>query len=132
MAIDIAIFVVAVVPVVFAASRVMSRKPPPVVEPIAPLPLRRRPAHHALPPVTIDTLPPAGLVPPIDRNVLAALAEGGRGAAHVSVPVPFARGSIPPGYDDVANDLDDDAETLRAGSDLDEDAVTRANMSPVA
>jgi hypothetical protein len=110
------------------------------------LPLRRphyeprRPAQFALPPDTIDTppiklTPLPELVPPIDHQLLAAIiASGSCPVADVPRPQQLARGSIPAGWDNGA-DLDDsdldDAETLLPASDLDDDALTRTNMSPV-
>ena len=90
----------------------------------------------APPPVTMEhrALRPApGLVPQIDRSVLAALAASGSR---------LARGSIPPAADELATDLDDsaatlrgddldEAETLRPSQDLDESATTRADMQRV-
>jgi len=154
MAIEIAILVVGLVVIGFAVSRVMARERPAIREEVPPKPARspfgrphyvaRLPRHFALPPVTIETLPinfkeRPELVPPIDRSVLAALvASGSRAAAEVPRPEQLARGSIPPGYgetsdplDDDASDLDDCAETLQSGSDLDDDAMTRTKMSPV-
>lgn len=154
MTIEIALFLVALVTVLFAAWRVMARERAIAVQDEAPPePPRRRPRHFALPPVTIETTPikfkyMPEMVPPIDHRVLAALfASGSRTAAEVPPPERLARGSIPPSGGHASNlaaaasDLDaetltshsdlDGAETLRPASDLDEDALTRTNMSPV-
>jgi hypothetical protein len=132
MVIGIVILVVAVASFVYAALRVMPRKPEPVVSTVTPLPgVPRKPKRYAPPPVTLETIPPQGLVPPIDRNILIALAAGSRETAIVPRPERLAQGSIAPGYMAPAKDLDDDAETLGGGSDLDQDAVTRTKMLPV-
>jgi hypothetical protein len=143
MTIDIALFLVTVSFIGFAAWRVMRRQPPVAVQEEAPpIPLRRAPEHFALPPVTIETLPIkfANMAPPIDHNVLAALVASGSRSVPGSRPAPvppenqFARGTSPGyGYSvaaSPASDLDD-AETLSPASDLDDDAQTRANLSPV-
>lgn len=148
MGIDIALVTVTLVTLAFATSRVMRRERPVAVAEEAPkIPQRRAPAHFALPPVTIETLPMKleyvpDMVPPIDRSVLALLvASGSPAAAMVSRPESLARGSVPPGPSAASShvaerptshsDLDG-AETLRQAGDLDEDALTRTNMSPVA
>lgn len=155
MMIDIALVTVALVTIAFAASRVMKRERPIAAAEEAPAPVipqRRAPAHFALPPVTIETLPmkleyvpeavSPEVVPPIDRSVLAALvASGSRTASTVSRPDILARGSFSPGRGAAAayvaeratshSDLDG-AETLRQASDLDDDAMTRTHMSPVS
>lgn len=155
MAIEIGLWVVGLVSLVFAAYRVIVRGRPTPIEVEAPPPqapsrrphyVPRQPSHYALPPVTIETLPidfkkrVPELVPPIDRGVLAALIASASGtAAEASRPAKLARGSIPAGVDytsvndDAASNVDDldGAETLRPASDLDEDAMTRTHMSPV-
>ena len=140
--------VLAAMAVAVATACVMARRQPRVVA--------RSEQSYPPPPVTMETpalsrTPSQAMVPPIDRNVLAALAASG--ATDVARPPRIARGSRPPSCDDVATDLDEaaatlqasdlddaaatlrgsdlDAETLRPGQDLDDDAMTRADMQPV-
>ena len=138
---------VALVLIVFAAFRVITRERSTVEEALpqqpARSPLRRphyepkRPRHFALPPDTIETLPidfkrVGEMVPPIDPRVLAALvASGSRAAAEVPRPQELARGSIAQSFAAASDSEVDDAETLRPASDLDDDALTRTNMSRV-
>lgn len=171
MTIVIALSAVALVLIAFVASRIMARQRPAAVreqEPPSSLGphgrphyVPRRPSNFALPPETIDTLPidfkklaekqvaeTAELVPPIDRNVLAALvASGSRTSAEMPRPEKLARGSLPPepgaseyvatsdpGAETMTNHSDvnfDGTETSRPAGDLDEDALTRTKMSPV-
>jgi hypothetical protein len=136
MTIDIALFLVTVAFIGFAAWRVMRREPAVAVQPEPPpIPLRRSPEHFALPPVTIETLPIkfANMVAPIDQNVLAALVASGSRPKPISQPE-LARGTSP-GYGyfttvSPPSDLDD-APTLSPASDLDDDAETRANLPAV-
>lgn len=131
------LLMVVAIPVVFLAMRVIERKPvpPPLPasagafeevgtynRPVRTRPRRSGPVRFSAPPVTIETIPPAGLVPPIDRGVLAALAS----QRPVTVPRPqqLARGSVPPSYAPVGSDLDD-AETLSNRQDAGDNMVTR-------
>lgn len=160
------LMVVATVILAFAAYRIMSKPvpapaaaQPPAVEAHELEAIRlglprhtprpRGPIRQSLPPVTLETLPPPGLVrpsedavqparatpmpgsivPAIDRNVFAALAT----PAPQTLPLPqqLARGSVPATFTPAPDDLDDAAETLRGGDDADDDVLTRAHMNSV-
>ncbi|MBA3394997.1 MAG: hypothetical protein H0T89_20290 [Deltaproteobacteria bacterium] len=165
MTIVIALSAVALVLIAFVASRIMARQRPAVREQEPPSLgphgrphyVPRRPSNFALPPETIDTLPidfkkmaekqvaeTAELVPPIDRNVLAALvASGSRTSGEVPHPEKLARGSRSAAPEYVAtsdpdaqtmtnhSDVNDGTETSRPAGDLDDDVLTRTKMSPV-
>jgi hypothetical protein len=169
------IMVVATVVLAIAAYRVMSKPVPPPTA-VAPPPLDEReieairmaaqrgrptprprgPIRQSLPPVTLETLPPPGLVrpseealpapasepvtpgsivPAIDQGVFAALAASSKSAPAES-PIPqLARGSGPASFTSAPDDLDDSAETLRGtsstSSESDDDVLTRTHTSSV-
>lgn len=156
------LMVVATLVLAFAAYRIMSKPAPAAVQPPViesheleairlglprHTPRPRGPIRQSLPPVTLETLPPPGLVrpseqvmqpapaietvtpgsivPAIDRNVFAALATPAPKAA-MTLPQQLARGSVPVTFTPAPDDLDDAAETLRGGDDPDDDVLTRA------
>lgn len=152
MTVEMAFWMVGLVAIAFVALRVIRRERPVAIQEEAAAPrslLRpphyepRMPRQFALPPVTIETLPidfkrapemvPPEVVPPIDRGVLAALvASASRTVANAPRPAKLARGSVSLRVATSDGDDLDAAETLRPASDLDDDAMTRTHMSPVA
>jgi hypothetical protein len=164
------LMVVATIVLAIVAYRVMSK---PVPTPAAPppevdaheleairlglprhTPRPRGPMRQSLPPVTLETLPPPGLVrpsepavstslpaaieaaapasivPAIDHSVFAALATQRPSAT--PLPQKLARGSVAPTFTPPPDDLDD-AETIGGGSnhEPDDDVLTRAHTPPV-